>query len=992
MRHIKLGESTVMQEFERIAAEKGWITENTKTAEEHVPLGLVKEPHMTQHWQYPTSSELGKTPSPAAMPAGTLEPTSYQGSVIQQVQKTLEEAGEDLGPKGPDGIWGWFTSRAWNAFAKKYPQAGLPQTTEHQPPANALMRKMLGATPAPTAGKTQMPSDRPPLHLIKEPHMTQPHQYPTIKELVPKASIAIVDELIALANDLDAMGETKTANAVDRELVLYKEAVDKLYDITGETGEQLIGEAHPGGGPTMAPAKEEGGKVETIVEEQKKDLKVVQKQPTGKQAAFVAKRLVALANRLDAEGKMEAALLVDKTLAELREGPQRPFVVTGRKISKQSQVGIKTILQQMITALSQLEDTVQDMGPFWVPKQFALTYGGNLYKLKYDKFLVAAQKDLQKFADLPTVELESLSLIVDDINAGLAKVKSFYSTDPNVFSGMVGFVHGEWNPQGETLWNKAYQTFQTFVKSTPVSEAVKAKTKSMSKSNKPDAPAPAAVRKEQPREKQLQEIMQKSYNRFKGTVNRLLDGLVKTLQDPVKEAEANRMLKGKLNEMIDWLKTLYQQKEPTTLAERNMINNYNNILYNSYLRPLSRNPKLANVFASTKDKRLVKEAAPPIKSVVSRIPGDPVGLSDQPTPTKKTDSVKPIGKRLVRRPVEKRDDIGQLQQMLVALDMGPVSKSGKIDSTWGKYTATAWQKLNTRVKGKLGTFGPQNAPPPEAVRKAIQIANVIQRFSQGIDIAQGITLPVSAFTSVQAFMRALATRRAAGIDTSGNVDTAVNRKRALELLRGFSGRMEDEDIYVNLVTKLGEQGAQRFSQQVDSLLDALSAADAGIPGSYRMPGGGASGQPGQPGQPGYSERQPYSRSGEGGEGMGGMGTLESRPGGRGGAGAGSYSSTRRTRMSLEDRVYNIPDVSGFVNDPAQFTAWAQRYLKFARKPVPREPYAAAYAALELLRGQVADLQIETMTAAVNNREDLQDTLRQRHEAVNDVYNVLPKGR
>jgi hypothetical protein len=97
-------------------------------------------------------------------------------------------------------------------------------------------------------------------------------------------------------------------------------------------------------------------------------------------------------------------------------------------------------------------------------------------------------------------------------------------------------------------------------------------------------------------------------------------------------------------------------------------------------------------------------------------------------------------------------------------------------------------------------------------------------------------------------------------------------------------------------------------------------------------------------------------------------------------------------MSLEDRVYNIPDVSGFVNDPAQFTAWAQRYLKFARKPVPREPYAAAYAALELLRGQVADLQIETMTAAVNNREDLQDTLRQRHEAVNDVYNVLPKGR
>lgn len=943
MRHIKLGESTVMQEFERIAAEKGWITENTKTAEEHVPLGLVKEPHMTQHWQYPTSSELGKTPSPAAMPAGTLEPTSYQGSVIQQVQKTLEEAGEDLGPKGPDGIWGWFTSRAWNAFAKKYPQAGLPQTTEHQPPANALMRKMLGATPAPTAGKTQMPSDRPPLHLIKEPHMTQPHQYPTIKELVPKASIAIVDEFIALANDLDAMGETKTANAVDRELVLYKEAVDKLYDITGETGEQLIGEAHPGGGPTMAPAKEEGGKVETIVEEQKKDLKVVQKQPTGKQAAFVAKRLVALANRLDAEGKMEAALLVDKTLAELREGPQRPFVVNAEDM------GVGGALDQIVNFLGDFAG--EDPPTYYKIKDYINTLTGYKNKLWNTKN--------NKNARLRLV----FSLENDYAPIGNALIKEMpwgrHTRTMEMWNTILWRALATERQQNSTLfqqWDEqpsgASSTLSAPTKfTTPSPQAAKLKKK--------DGPASNTE-------------YEATYKNFVGTV----DKLIKALTNPIKQGEIQKLFGGeaKLDTMLRGLDKLKREvTKPTSDVEQWRLQQRNSKLWNYYMKALKeRKLAAANQWAKVAEDK-TPENLPAI---------------GQPPPSAGPAKTKPGARRLV----EKRNDIGQLQQMLVALDMGPVSKSGKIDSTWGKYTATAWQKLNTRVKGKLGTFGPQNAPPPEAVRKAIQIANVIQRFSQGIDIAQGITLPVSAFTSVQAFMRALATRRAAGIDTSGNVDTAVNRKRALELLRGFSGRMEDEDIYVNLVTKLGEQGAQRFSQQVDSLLDALSAADAGIPGSYRMPGGGASGQPGQPGQPGYSERQPYSRSGEGGEGMGGMGTLESRPGGRGGAGAGSYSSTRRTRMSLEDRVYNIPDVSGFVNDPAQFTAWAQRYLKFARKPVPREPYAAAYAALELLRGQVADLQIETMTAAVNNREDLQDTLRQRHEAVNDVYNVLPKGR
>jgi hypothetical protein len=78
------------------------------------------------------------------MLAGVQQPEAagYQGLLIQQVQKALEEAGGDVGPWGFDGKWGDWTSRNWNAFAKKHPEAGLPQTTEHQAPSNAIMRKM----------------------------------------------------------------------------------------------------------------------------------------------------------------------------------------------------------------------------------------------------------------------------------------------------------------------------------------------------------------------------------------------------------------------------------------------------------------------------------------------------------------------------------------------------------------------------------------------------------------------------------------------------------------------------------------------------------------------------------------------------------------------------------------------------------------------------------------------------------------------------------
>jgi hypothetical protein len=250
-------------------------------------------------------------------------------------------------------------------------------------------------------------------------------------------------------------------------------------------------------------------------------------------------------------------------------------------------------------------------------------------------------------------------------------------------------------------------------------------------------------------------------------------------------------------------------------------------------------------------------------------------------------------------------------------------------------------------------------------------------------------LPTGAFASVQTFLRALATKKGSGIDTSGNLDTAANRKRALELLRGFAGRLDTEDVQLDLAAKLGDQGAQRLSQQVDALLDALGAAEAGIP-SYR----GSAGQ--QPGQQGSgSRRQPYRRDEGRDEGLGDLGTLE-------GGGRGRYGSrSRRERggqpepeMSVKDKVYNLPDNIP-TNSAQQLLYWAYSYWNTNAKKMPplsrgqrTDWYAVARHVVAYLRTEIAGLQ---NTPEVRRDMDLQIELRRRYELLDEAEQLL-RGR
>lgn len=63
----------------------------------------------------------------------------------------------------------------------------------------------------------------------------------------------------------------------------------KCYDVTGETGEQLIDSAHPGGGTRteLTHSKTDENLVETIVEQQKRDLEVAKSVPKGTYATLV---------------------------------------------------------------------------------------------------------------------------------------------------------------------------------------------------------------------------------------------------------------------------------------------------------------------------------------------------------------------------------------------------------------------------------------------------------------------------------------------------------------------------------------------------------------------------------------------------------------------------------------------------------------------------------------------------------------------------------
>lgn len=110
----------------------------------------------------------------------------------------------------------------------------------------------------------------------------------------------------ALARQLTRPEQAKVESSVENEI--SKEAKsESLYDVSGETGEDLVNSAHPGKMRTeLTHSKTDENLVETIVEQQERDIEVATKVPKGVYAA-----LTDLADRLDKLGYAKVADEVD---------------------------------------------------------------------------------------------------------------------------------------------------------------------------------------------------------------------------------------------------------------------------------------------------------------------------------------------------------------------------------------------------------------------------------------------------------------------------------------------------------------------------------------------------------------------------------------------------------------------------------------------------------------------------------------------------------
>jgi len=97
----------------------------------------------------------------------------------------------------------------------------------------------------------------------------------------------------------------------------------ELYDVTKETGEELIGKAHPKT-IQIADAMGAGGVVENQVEQQQKNLDIATKMPSGALYgvhAELVKELAKKANELEEQGKIKEAMRIDQTIKRIAALP-----------------------------------------------------------------------------------------------------------------------------------------------------------------------------------------------------------------------------------------------------------------------------------------------------------------------------------------------------------------------------------------------------------------------------------------------------------------------------------------------------------------------------------------------------------------------------------------------------------------------------------------------------------------------------------------------
>ncbi len=100
----------------------------------------------------------------------------------------------------------------------------------------------------------------------------------SVSEVEPTSNLT--ENIMILCSALRAQGMSKQAMEIEQGFSLVRQA--QVYDVSGETGEDVVSQAHPDGSHKLENVDSTEAVVETIVDQHMKALKMLEKKPTGK--------------------------------------------------------------------------------------------------------------------------------------------------------------------------------------------------------------------------------------------------------------------------------------------------------------------------------------------------------------------------------------------------------------------------------------------------------------------------------------------------------------------------------------------------------------------------------------------------------------------------------------------------------------------------------------------------------------------------------------
>ena len=270
MRNISFDESTVLREYARIAAETQLIktADNTLGPRQELDFGLL-DPAADPH------------PNPVSLPAGT----SPQDPKFWSALRKLMSEGEVNNFK--QDLTGTMPNKA---ALFRHSQTLAKQTDHNRKQAYAILYPFIEK--AFFDGKTKQQA-------LAE--FQQQGDAGTVSDT--QYCIKMFNQLPSPTGTANQLFDQQFPQKADDGLTTSAadKAVSKVYDVSGETGEDLVDSAHPGNMKTeLSHSKTDEALVETIVEKQEAILNVVHKMPKGTYAT-----LVELYNSLHKQGKTE---------------------------------------------------------------------------------------------------------------------------------------------------------------------------------------------------------------------------------------------------------------------------------------------------------------------------------------------------------------------------------------------------------------------------------------------------------------------------------------------------------------------------------------------------------------------------------------------------------------------------------------------------------------------------------------------------------------